>query len=245
MRAVSDFLDRVVLRTLGDASMLSPRLPSLFEPTGHGAAAVTEAPLQVPATVPGVHAYVPTAPEGRASQGRAATPVSDAPMEPPPPRETAQATMPGERVVVATEALAASPPPPRAAERVPLNTVTSAVPMTTGELQPLRRTTRVQHPPGSTPPTPEPPLGELLPPGQPVFATRQEGPASPPVPAARRSNGPPVDSSRAPSEPVVHVSIGRLEVRAAPSHASAPRPSPAPRPSALDEYLRQRDRPTR
>jgi hypothetical protein len=38
----------------------------------------------------------------------------------------------------------------------------------------------------------------------------------------------------------VHVSIGRLEVRAAPTNATAPRHAAAARPSALDDYLRQR-----
>lgn len=245
MHVVSDFLDRVVLRTLGDASMLSPRLPSLFEPAGHAGAAVTEESLQaqIVASVVREPARAPT--ETHGAQGRVATPVADAPMTRQLPREIAQVAVPGERIVVVTESPAASQPALLAAERAPSTTVANAVPMTTGALQPLRRTTRVEHPPGSTPPTPEQPLGVLLPPGQPVFATRKEGPASPPVLAARPSKGPPDDSSHMPSEPVVHVSIGRLEVRAAPSHASAPRPSPAPRRSALDEYLRQRDRPTR
>ena len=49
MRAVSDFLDRVATRALGSESMLSPRLPSLFEPAGRGGAAVTEEPVQIQA----------------------------------------------------------------------------------------------------------------------------------------------------------------------------------------------------
>ena len=41
-------------------------------------------------------------------------------------------------------------------------------------------------------------------------------------------------------EPVVHVSIGRLEVRAAPVAATPTRRRDGPQPSSLDDYLRQR-----
>jgi hypothetical protein len=41
-------------------------------------------------------------------------------------------------------------------------------------------------------------------------------------------------------ESVVHVTIGRLEVRAAPAPAAPPRHSSGPRPTSLDDYLRQR-----
>ena len=42
-------------------------------------------------------------------------------------------------------------------------------------------------------------------------------------------------------EPVVHVSIGRLEVRAAPAAGTLPaRRSAGPQPASLDDYLRQR-----
>jgi hypothetical protein len=83
-------------------------------------------------------------------------------------------------------------------------------------------------------------LGVLLPPGGPVFATRHE-PAPRPAGAAPRSPaGPFADMPREAREPAVHVSIGRLEVRAAPAGAPAPRRQEAPRPSSLDDYLRQR-----
>jgi hypothetical protein len=41
-------------------------------------------------------------------------------------------------------------------------------------------------------------------------------------------------------EPVVHVSIGRLEVRATPAPGKVAQRQDTPRPSALDDYLRQR-----
>ena len=42
------------------------------------------------------------------------------------------------------------------------------------------------------------------------------------------------------AEPVVHVSIGRLEVRASPAAAPAPPRRDMPAPRSLDDYLRQR-----
>ncbi|MEY2159914.1 hypothetical protein [Rhodanobacter sp. FW106-PBR-LB-2-11] len=42
------------------------------------------------------------------------------------------------------------------------------------------------------------------------------------------------------SKPAVHVSIGRLEVRAAPPASAPPRRRDGPQPGSLDDYLRQR-----
>ncbi|HET6554175.1 MAG TPA: hypothetical protein VFG49_11615, partial [Dyella sp.] len=48
------------------------------------------------------------------------------------------------------------------------------------------------------------------------------------------------DVSRAEHEPVVHVSIGRLEVRAGPAPTAPARRQETPRHSAFDDYLRER-----
>jgi hypothetical protein len=90
-----------------------------------------------------------------------------------------------------------------------------------------------------------PPGGALLPASAPVFAAVRAAPAPPGRSvaarvAAARAEG----SAAAMSEPVVHVSIGRLEVRAAPAAAAPSRRREEPRPSSLDDYLRQRGKVT-
>ena len=74
--------------------------------------------------------------------------------------------------------------------------------------------------------------GVLLPPAKPVFSALPATPM-PRVPASKRS--------LASDGTVVHVSIGRLEVRAAPTqNTAAPKRQETVRPSSLDDYLRQR-----
>jgi len=244
MRVVSDFLDRVATRAVGSESMLSPRLPSLFEPAGHAGATVAEASFQVDDAIPGGRVSEPMAPNARQQERRAA-PVA----APPPalsPRSAHVASLqatPPERITVAAEAQAVvsnqpsprapidAPVPPRVAWRMERAAV--------GELQPVRETPVLRER-VITEPARDEPLGVLLPPGQPVFATRHE-------PEARSANTPQqpatgslADASRETREPVVHVSIGRLEVRAAAAGAPAPRRQDSPRASALDDYLRQR-----
>lgn len=88
------------------------------------------------------------------------------------------------------------------------------------------------------------PGGALLPAPVPVFATTGGTPAPvrPGHAAAMHStrNAQADHGNRAGSEPVVHVSIGRLEVRAAPAAAAPPRRREEAQPSSLDDYLRQR-----
>jgi hypothetical protein len=67
-----------------------------------------------------------------------------------------------------------------------------------------------------------------------------------PVPAVRRQRAAgertPGTGHAAPPPPVIHVTIGRVEVRAAPPRplAAAPAPRPAAPKLSLDEYLRSR-----
>jgi hypothetical protein len=85
--------------------------------------------------------------------------------------------------------------------------------------------------------------GVLLPPAKPVFmSTKNLGDL--PARAAEAMHSRSIGAAGQ-SEPVVHVSIGRLEVRAAPNNATTPaRRNDAPRPSSLDDYLRQRGKAT-
>ena len=95
--------------------------------------------------------------------------------------------------------------------------------------------------PGALPP-PAAHVGELLPPRPGLLTVPQPGVfAVPPVPAG------PVGDPVPPPEPTVHVTIGRVEIRAVAARAPAARPAPAARsaPAAramsLDEYLAERN----
>ncbi|HEY8682806.1 MAG TPA: hypothetical protein VIM06_06500, partial [Rhodanobacter sp.] len=84
--------------------------------------------------------------------------------------------------------------------------------------------------------------GALLPASTPVFGTARvaDAPGRSNQAAAMRTLAAPTGPSNSSSEPVVHVSIGRLEVRAAPASVTPPRRRDGPQPSSLDDYLRQR-----
>lgn len=243
MRAVSDFLDRVATRAVGNEPMLSPRLPSLFEPAGRGGAAVVEESFQIQPTEPGQRAPVQMPPDARQPEGRATAQVSDVTSAPRPPA-TPVRSEPDERVSVMPAAptpVAHNLPRQSVAERASPGAATHPKPMAAGELERVRET-HVLREPIMAIPVHEESLGVLLPPEQPVFATRHEVQVHHPSPASPPSTGRLAGAPNASREPVVHVSIGRLEVRAAPSAASTPRRQEAPRTSALDDYLRQRDR---
>jgi len=243
MRVVSDFLDRVATRAVGSASMLSPRLPSLFEPAGRGGAAVAEESFQVQAAVPGERAPTPALPNERQPEGRVVTPQAPNPaLAPRPAKEPSMQAAPRERLVVVDDPQppVAHKPPREPAPELATPRVTKRVERApAGELQPVRET-HVLHEWIIAEPTHDEPLGVLLPPGQPVFATRHDPVARPATPARQPSIAQLADAPGAVREPVVHVSIGRLEVRAAPAGAPAPRRQEAPRASTLDDYLRQR-----
>ena len=76
--------------------------------------------------------------------------------------------------------------------------------------------------------------------GAPAFPA---APLAPRIPQAGRAPAPaPAAPTAASAEPVIHVTIGRIEVRAAPAPKGASRERQAAPPVALDEYLRQRAR---
>jgi hypothetical protein len=89
------------------------------------------------------------------------------------------------------------------------------------------------------------PNGALLPAPAPVFAaTSALSTRSGRTATARTATARAESIAAATSEPVVHVSIGRLEVRAAPVAAALPRRRDGPQPASLDDYLRQRGKAT-
>lgn len=246
---MSDFLGRLAARAIGGDTALAPRLPSLFEP-------LQRAPLMA------------VTDEGEApARAREASPAPPAvPNAVPPPRPMAQAgesieppvarATPAERApllvperIAADASRAPMPSPPRAAlpvhamtaEPLRATSVPARATVTPSPASPREpRMTPTRHEATRAPA----PSGALLPPPTPVFATTGGVPA--PVLSGRADamrstrNAPADNANRASSEPVVHVSIGRLEVRAAAAAAAPPRWREEPRPSSLDDYLRQR-----
>lgn len=244
MRVVSDFLDRMATRAIGSESMLSPRLPSLFEPAGRGRAGVVEESFQIEAASPVERALEPTPSHISEADNRVVRADAPVPALALRPAKAAplQAT-PRERTKIVDDARQAAPSEPSrrdaVAEPVSSRVMPRAEQAPVGELQRVRET-HVLHERMSAEPAHDDRSGVLLPPNQPVFATQHEPEARPATATSRTATGSIADARRETQETVVHVSIGRLEVRAAPAGAAAPRRQEAPRTSALDDYLRQR-----
>ncbi len=245
MRAVSDFLDRLAARAIGGEPMLTPRLPSLFEPMqpAVGMAPPEEAAYAnaTPARAL-VHEEVTQREVPKNNVVRIETVVSPTPRNTPvePVSTHERTTVPGERLPVTAAVWPAIPPSESAEE------TSSARPTREVHAADDRLVVRDRHlwhelPAASALPHEE--SGALLPPRMPVFRSRQDSNAADASVAARRAPTATTEATRANSEPVVHVSIGRLEVRAAPAAAAMPRRQEAPR-SSLDDYLRQRGKPT-
>lgn len=244
---MTDFLDRIAARAVGTETVLAPRLPSLFESPRYFPAVLTDEHVDTP-----LH---PLAARSELAAVAVAAPTSAVSQAMPSGLNHARAA-PLERAAASTRgaALAASPPReetpevsarPRSspvAERLP-DLAASREPAETVRPAPVpARQTRVapdRHESNSPPDT-----GVLLPPPRPVFAVAAQT-ASPPVHsgqvAARSRLAARTDSpGEAARDQVVHVSIGRLEVRAAATPVVSPRRKDGPRPSSLDDYLRQR-----
>ncbi|RAO78098.1 hypothetical protein CA260_09810 [Dyella jiangningensis] len=82
--------------------------------------------------------------------------------------------------------------------------------------------------------------GALLPPRGAVFSAQPMGRDRQGGEAVRQQTRADRHADGMEHEPVVHVSIGRLEVRAGPVPATASRHQDAPRRNAFDDYLRER-----
>ena len=232
---MSDFLDRLAARAIGSETALSPRLPSLFEP-------LQRAPIMPPAdagelppdrreAAPAIHA-VPVE-----------TPTSVAPASTSTQPAAAPVT-PIEHVVAAMSASAAA----SAAQH-------ASAPSTVGEraftpaVDCPASPSVLERPAVPAPPLPVQPRQTRVAPDRqqtartpaPVFAATRTTPAgSGRTVTARAAAARTEGKATAAVEPVVHVSIGRLEVRAAPAAAAPSRRREEPRPSSLDDYLRQR-----
>lgn len=236
---MSDFLDRLALKTIGGDAPLAPRLPSLFEPR-------QRAPI-MPLTEDGDASPRPTAGRREVTDVSSAA-VGQAPRHSPGSEPTMRRVAPVERaaalVTTPVAALSDAEVLPQASP-VPVSPVARHAPIDQAQTHlpppvPPRQTriTAESHEP-SRPPA----VGILLPSQASVFASPHA--ASPPgrsVDAASRRSSvmQAAERGNAASEPVVHVSIGRLEVRAAAASGAPPRRRDGARPNGLDDYLRQR-----
>jgi hypothetical protein len=219
---MADLLHRLAARTLGQAPALTPRIPTRFEPAPYTSIVDSETP---------------------ASTMDSTWPATDRRSTPDVPGVTISHTSirAGTRMVVGEPRATAQPVPPRAAE--------PGAPRTSGE--PARPGVPAVGVPVAGP------AAHAVPATQPWAATTAAAttaaaataglPPMPPVarPAASRRSGPA-------GRPDVHITIGRIEVRAEPAAAqpaaTAPTPRPAPRPApaepavlTLAAYLRGDD----
>jgi hypothetical protein len=242
---MSDFLDRLAARAIGSETALAPRLPSLFEPLQRApimslADAGEAPPPERREAAPAMHAVPVEAPTSAAPASTSARPA-------------AARVAPIERVVATTSASAAASAAPHASapstvgeraftpavDRPAAPSVSARPAMPAPPLPVQPRQTRVAPDRPETARTPAS-NGALLPAPAPVFAAPRTAPVrSERTVAARAAAARTEGKADAASEPVVHVSIGRLEVRAAPVAAAARRRE-GPQPGSLDDYLRQR-----
>jgi hypothetical protein len=157
-----------------------------------------------------------TAGEGRGAGGEGASRMAPLPSPSPPPPRPAPVT----------EDRATLGPPPRTRRA---GTVEPVAPRE----EPPRPAVlpRPSPPPAAQAPRPAPPTRVLVEPRVSVAP-----PAPPPVPSA------PIRAAEAP-EPTIHVTIGRIEVRATPPPAQPSRPRQAASSAlSLEEYLRRRSK---
>jgi hypothetical protein len=242
---MSDFLDRLAARAIGSETALSPRLPSLFEPLQRAPimppADAGEAPPDRREAAPAIHAVLVEAPTSAAPASPSAQPAA-APVT--PIEHVVAAISASAAASAAQHASAPSTVSERAStpavDRPAAPSVLARPAMTAPPLPVQPRQTRVALDRQETARTPAS-NGALLPASAPVFAAPSTVPArSERAVAARVAAAQAGRRSETASEPVVHVSIGRLEVRAAPAAAAPSRRREEPRPSSLDDYLRQR-----
>lgn len=245
---MSDFLERLAVRAIGHEPMLAPRLPSLFEPAqqatvmpphddpigerdnrhemdtpGSGTKAAMHAMKPISAARELVEPLLRTVPR----HDKATTSV-------PMPSEPAHELLSPVSIEPARTTLAADSAPAVTAS-ASLSSQTTSPPVQPREL-----------PVSSTRPEPVMPrtsIGALVPAPPTGIAASRTADAGARVrnATAARQDRVATESTRSlANEPVVHVSIGRIEVRAAPSIVAPARTRDAARSGGLDDHLRRR-----
>jgi hypothetical protein len=244
---MSDFLDRLASRAIGGDTALLPRLPSLFEPlqktpilplSDEGGAPSRDRDVPwVTATAPPAVPVQPMHAASAAERSRARA----LPGDPSPVSEPEHVAAPAQRHTLPSPRLEPAPRSAPSVER-PAAPSTPAHPAATSlpSLVPPRQTRIAAERQAPAPPSAS---GSLRPAPVPVFGAPHAGslPApSGPVATQRVPALPAGRETGVSSEPVVHVSIGRLEVRAVAATGTTPRRRDGPQPSSLDNYLRER-----
>ena len=262
---MSDYLSRAVEREISAAPGVRPALPSLFD-SGQASAAVTtletegqienssrHEPLAVNAPVAGVAAASTPTRRDEVMPRRPSVSFLDEPVAPPPatvfPTESNSSPQ-GQQPFAATKPLvrpAAEAPlgttPVAAVEQVvrPTNPpkAPQATPATGQPIPPVPRPPALRSTHGSTEPTSEtsaavPRAAQARP------AVSRVSPAPSSLESSRHSRVARNDSS---SPRAIHITIGRIEVRAVhpPPEPVVQRPRPASPKISLDEYLKQRN----
>jgi len=227
---MSDFLTRLAQRSMGAASLIAPRLPSLFAPVEESptsnvaGATVTDAARNAPLAAPPFQSYTTARADPASGEPRAYVY--------PPQRPTAP-----EAAIAQAPAARIDNTPPRVGS--PLLPLLETAQANTQGTTSLLVTTVAPHPAASL----QPPM-VLRKQDTPAAAAEPLLPQRTAEPAALRPAWP--DSGMgadtgASDAPTVHITIGRVEVKAnvaAPS--TAPRPRMASKPTlSLGDYLKR------
>lgn len=253
--AGTDFLGRIVDKALGHDGGLRPRVPSLFEPVFPSGTGMAENPQAVEASG---EAAGDTLPPLREHDGVRLQPARVTEAQPDRPVTRSRPPEPAPLAASRTEALPAAPIP-LAATHVPSAVAlpsirddydTAALPRASAVHVPhtdtddVRRSTAVD-------PSAAAAADEIAISGRrlrqngaltPSFDRNAHAIAAEPQAMHRRPASPQsrLGDSAAGTEPVVNVTIGRVEVRAAMQPAPPRIEARGPRPTSLDDYLKQR-----
>ncbi len=245
---MSDFIDRLAARAIGSETALTPRVPSLFESLPR-ARAMPSSPLD--------EAAPDRAEPDKAEHGPVTAAPTDCPFFPVPLTPLPSGEVSGvaaahfERGTTSSLApvVASTPLDVPACVSTPATPIVIPVVKSAGtSSSPAEAVGPLRSGPRQTRMAPEAPApaapsreanGALLSAPTPVFgAMRSSDPAGRSAPASTARL--PAGAAGSSSEPVVHVTIGRLEVRATAASATPPRRRDDPQPRSLDDYLRQR-----
>jgi hypothetical protein len=268
--AGADFLSQLAAKAVGAAPLVEPRLPSLFESGLAERALPIEEVAEVPAAaLVRSAASLRQPPEERPVQaerprGALQAPEPSAPQQPPTPRlevRAAQAEPDAVPALVAQPLLrpaaAQAPEPPAVvARRERPEAETPSLPSRQASREPVEAPSLVPLPTHAARPEPAVEAArnlvvQLRDPAQaPVVRAEQQPPATPLLrPAPLPASVPPLVRGREraaaeaePPAPVVNITIGRVEIRAAVAAPPA-KPRPAPQrqaPQALADYLKAR-----
>lgn len=244
MRVVSDFLDRVAARVIGgDTAVLTPRIPSIYEPSQVAQNAPMEQSLSIAARADSSRG------DDIATQGRAASAETSSAHEPALAPHDDGIGHGRTRAAIAVREGTRQPSTIHAEEAArPSFAKRVAIEPLTHRIAPESKAEVPSFAPEAQPPVaaraaavPEHAVGVLLPPEQPVFGA-STGRVATPASAPERSRARAVPAQGATHEPVVHVSIGRIEVRASAASASAPRRQGGAPVDRLGDYLRERSK---